>query len=223
MTTTNDTRGVASQELFERCTQIRQLLAAGNANFHAIGVQYNLIVDTRLAEKAGFKNAPEFLTQQIKELSRSTLVTYGAVARAFSAEVCSQYGVSLLNQLIVYVEAAGVELDANDPSTMLISVPGADGELEEKFFGECTVVDLRKAIQRLRRPTSSAPLPAEVDARAQQCSAALTGYFPQQTGVRVEVRNRKGKAVMSLKDVPLEQMEQIAALLSTALRSSRAA
>ncbi len=39
----------------------------------------------------------------------------------------------------------------------------------------------------------------------------------------MEVRNRKGKAVMSLKDIPLEQMEQLTALLSSGLRPARAA
>ncbi|MFL5349252.1 MAG: hypothetical protein ACJ8AT_31010 [Hyalangium sp.] len=41
--------------------------------------------------------------------------------------------------------------------------------------------------------------------------------------MRVEVRNHKGKAVLNLKDVPLEQMEQIAALLGPSLRPARAA
>jgi len=47
--------------------------------------------------------------------------------------------------------------------------------------------------------------------------------LPQQADVRVEVRNRKGKAVLNLKDVPLGQAEQIAALLSTSRRPVRAA
>jgi hypothetical protein len=130
---------------------------------------------------------------------------------------------SALNLLSVYAEAAKCELDTNDPSTMLIGVPNEQGEVAEQFFGECTVADLRKAIQRLRRPASSAPLPAETVARVDQCRSAWTGYFPQQAGVRLQVRNRKGKAVMSLKDIPLEQFEQLTALLSSTLRPARAA
>jgi hypothetical protein len=212
-----------AQELFDRCTRIRQLMAASSINCHQIGVHYNHVVDNSLAEKAGYKNAPEFFSQQIKELSRSTLAMYGAVARVFSAEACGQYGMSALNLLTVYAEAAKEELDANDPSTMLIQVPGENGEVDTQFFGECTVADLRKAIQRLRRPASSSPLPADTATRVEQCRTAWTGYFPQQSGVRVEVRNRKGKAVMSLKDIPLEQMEQLTALLNTGPRAARAA
>jgi hypothetical protein len=37
----------------------------------------------------------------------------------------------------------------------------------------------------------------------------------------VEVSNRKGKAFMSLKDIPLEQMEQLTALLAPTLQPAR--
>src|SRR6185503_14316625 len=89
-----------SQELFERCTQIRQLMAAGNVNCHQIGRHYNYVVDNELAEKAGYKNAPEFFSQQLKELSRSTLAMYGAVARVFTEGTCGQYGMNALNLLM---------------------------------------------------------------------------------------------------------------------------
>lgn len=86
-----------------------------------------------------------------------------------------------------------------------------------------TVAELRKAIQRLRRPPSSGPLPPDIAARAQQCSDTWTAWFPKNAAVRVEVRNRKGKAVLNFKDVPLEKAEQIAALLGSSLRPARAA
>lgn len=210
-------------ELHDICTRIRKLLAASNVNCYQIGKYYNQAVDNRLAEKAGYKNAPEFFTQQIKDLSRTTLVTYGAVVRVFNEEACGLYGMTTLSLLLVYAEAAGCEVDTNDPSTMLIQVPNPEGVVEEKFFGECTVAEMRKALQRLRRPTSSAPLPADTLARVEQCRTVFTGYFPEKAGVRVEVRNQKGKAVVSLKNIPLEQVEQLAALLSTGSRAARAA
>ncbi len=82
-------------------------------------------------------------------------------------------------------------------------------------------MDLRKALQRLRKPTSSKPLPDGTRARADQCRTFWEAYFPEKTGVRVEVSNRKGKAVMSLKDIPLEQMEQLTALLAPTLQPAR--
>ena len=223
MTSNTDTRSVASQELYERCNSIRNLMASAGANCHAIGLEYNYIVDNKLAEQAGFKNAHDFLTQQIKELSRTTLVTYGAVARSFSPEVCGRFGVTLLNLLLVYVEASGSQMDANEPGTLIVQVPSDSGSLEDKFFAECSVLELRKAIQRLRRPTSSAPLPPDVQARAQQCSKALTASFPKDAAVRVQVSNRRGEAVLSLNDVPLELAEQLTALLANGLQKARAA
>ena len=211
------------RQLHEHCTRIRQLLAAGHSQCHEIGVRYNHAVEHKLAEKAGYNNAQEFFSQQLKELSRSSLALYGAVAAVFTAETCAQYGMSALRLLITYSEAAGCELDANDPSTMLVEVPEDSGAVDTKFFGECTVADLRKALQRLRKPTSSKPLPGDTQARAEQCRNACTAYFPANAGIRVEVNNRKGKAFISLKGIPLEQMEQLAALLSSTLRPARAA
>jgi hypothetical protein len=206
------------RELHEHCTRIRQLLAAGQANCHEIGVRYNHAVKNKLAEKAGFKNAPEFFCQQIKELSRASLVLYGAVAEVFTADMCGRYGMAALRLLMTYSEAAGCELDTNDPSTMLVEVPDATGEVTPKFFGECTVEDLRKALRRLRKPTSSKPLPPDTQSRAEQCRTFWEAYFPEKAGVRVELGNHKGKAVMSLKDIPLEQLEQLTALLGPSLR-----
>jgi hypothetical protein len=129
---------------------------------------------------------------------------------------------SALKLLMTYSEAADCELDAADPSTMLVEVPDEHGEVNTKFFGECTVADLRKALQRLRKPTSSKPLPDGTRARAGQCRAFWEAYFPEKTGVRVQVSNHKGKAVMSLKEIPLEQMEQLTALLGSTLQPARA-
>jgi hypothetical protein len=210
------------RELHEHCTRIRQLLAAGHANCHEIGVRYNHAVKNKLAEKAGYKNAPEFFCVQIRELSRATLVMYGAVAEVFTAESCGRYGMTALKLLITYSEAADCELGTVDPGTMLVEVPDEHGVVDTKFFGDCTVADLRKALQRLRKPTSSKPLPNDTRARAEQCRTFWEAWFPQKAGVRVLVSNHKGKAVLSLKDIPLEQMEQLTALLGPALQPARA-
>lgn len=209
------------RELHEHCTRIRQLLAAGHANCHEIGVRYNHAVKNKLAETAGYKNAPEFFCKQLKELSRSTLILYGAVAEVFTAEMCGRYGMSALKLLITYSEAADCELDSADPSTMLVEVPDEHGEVDTKFFGDCSVADLRKALQRLRKPTASKPLPTDTRARAKQCRTFWEAWFPEKAGVRVLVSNQKGKAVMSLKDIPLEQMEQLTALLVPSLLPAR--
>jgi hypothetical protein len=211
----------AAEQLQALCIQIRQLLAAGGINCHRIGVLYNIAVRNKLAQKAKLKNASAYFSKNIKELSKATLVMYGAVAEEFSEAACCQYGMTALSLLITYAEASKTELDANDPSTMVIAVPDPNGVVEEKFFGECTVAELRKALQRLRKPTSSAPLSADTLARVQQCRNIWMGYFPEEAGVDLVVSNRKGKAVISLKEIPLEQLEQLTALLGSHLQSAR--
>jgi hypothetical protein len=93
--------------------------------------------------------------------------------------------------------------------------------VDTKFFGDCSVADLRKALQRLRKPTSSTPLPEDTQSRAEQCRTFWEAYFPEKTGMRVLVSNHKGKAVLSLKDIPLEQLEQLTALLAPTLQPAR--
>jgi hypothetical protein len=212
----------ALKELGELCTQIRQFMSAGNVNCHAIGRVYNYAVSKKLAETAKQKNAQVYFSKNIKDLSRATLVMYGAVAREFEASVCAQHGMTALSLLLTYAEASKTVLDHNDPSTTLIDVPDATGEVEQKFFGECSVAELRKALLRLRKPTSSAPLPSEIMARVQQCTAIMTAFFPEKAGVEMLVHNRKGKAAISLKEIPLEQFEQLSALVSAHLRPAEA-
>lgn len=104
---------------------------------------------------------------------------------------------------------------------MLVEVPDDTGAVNTKFFGECTVADLRKALQRLRKPTSSKPLPGDTLARVEKCRNAWAAYFPEKADIRLEVTNRKGKAMLSLKGVSLEQMEQLTALLVPSLLPAR--
>jgi hypothetical protein len=54
-----------------------------------------------------------------------------------------------------------------DDTTTGSQVPNDSGVVDTKFFGECTVADLRKALQRLRKPTSSKPLPSDTVARVE--------------------------------------------------------
>ncbi len=220
-TATPNEQAAALEQLQALCAQMRQLLAAGNVNCHRIGALYNIAVKEKLAEKAKCRTASAYFSKNIKALSKATLVMYGIVAKEFNEETCAQYGVTALSLLLTYAEASKTEVDANDPSTVVIAVPDPNGVVDEKFFGECTVADLRKALQRLRKPTSSAPLPADTLARVEQCRTVWMGYFPEKAGVELVASNRKGKAVISMKGIPLEQWEQLTALLGNSLQAAR--
>jgi hypothetical protein len=186
-----------------------QLLAAENTNHHRMGQFYNYVVQNKLAEKAGHKDAREYFGQHLADVSQSALSMYGAVAAAFTEAVCGRFGVTCLYLLLTYKEAADMEVSHEEPGGTVIEVPGQNGEVTPKPFSECTVDQMRKAIQRKRKPASSKPLPAEDVARAEQYRVAVTGRFAKGDPVRVQVRNHKGKAVLDFKGIPLAQVSKL--------------
>jgi hypothetical protein len=196
------------------------LAAADTINHHHMGQFYNYVVDTQLAENAGHKSALDFFVSKVKDLSRTTLVSYGAVARNFTEEVTVQFGVTCLTLLLTYKEATGLALNPAEPGPTLIEVPGDNNTVVSKPFSDCSVQDLRKALQRKRRPTSSAPLPSSDLALVDQYRKAVTSHFPAHSPVRVSVRNRQGKAIISF-DVPLEQVDTLTEALINGLPSAR--
>jgi hypothetical protein len=94
--------------------------------------------------------------------------------------------------------------------------------VQSKPFSDCSVKDLRKALQRKRRPTSSAPLPSADIALVDQYRKAVTSHFPAHAPVRVSVRNVSGKAIISF-DVPLAQVDTLTEALINGLPSVRSA
>jgi hypothetical protein len=185
------------------------LLAQESANHHEMGRLYNHVVDHKLADNTPYKNALGFFAANFKDLSRATLGSYGAVARNFTAEVCTQFGVSRLSLLLTYKELTGMQINHDEPGGTFIAVPDEHGVVAHKLFSECGVAELRKALQAKRKPTSSAPLPQEALALVEQYRTAVTGRFSTQTPVRVSVRNLNGEAVISFKDIPLSKVDAL--------------
>ncbi len=191
-----------------------QLMAEESTNHHRLGQYYNYVVEKKLAEKAGFKDARDYFTQHLADLSQSSLSMYGAVAGAFTEPVARRFGVTCLYLLLTYTEAADVEVKHEEPGPTLIEVPGEDGQVQAKPFSACSVEELRKALQRKRKPASSKPLPKEAVELAGQYQEAVVGLFPQGSRVKVTVRNQKGKAVLDFKGIPVEQVARLAEMLT---------
>jgi hypothetical protein len=191
-----------------------QLLAAEDTNHHRMGQFYNYVVQNKLAEKAGHKDAREYFSKHLSDVSQATLTTYGAVADAFTEAVCGRFGVTCLYLLLIYKEAVDLEVSHEEPGGTLIEVPGENGQVTATPFSECTVEQMRKALQRKRKPASSKPLPAQDVARAEQYRVAVTGRFEKGDPVRVQVRNHKGKAVIDFKGIPLAQVSKLVEGLS---------
>src|SRR5204863_257991 len=70
-------------------TELLALMAQESLNHHRMGQIYNYIVENKLAENAGFKDARDYFTQKLADLSQSALSMYGAVAEVLQmAAVC---------------------------------------------------------------------------------------------------------------------------------------
>jgi hypothetical protein len=192
--------------------ELRGLMAQEHSNHHRMGQIYNCIVEKRLAEKAGYKDARDYFSQHLAELSQTALTLYGAVARTFSEPVARRYGVTCLYLLISYKESTEVEVNPEEPGSTPIEVPDEKGHVTVQPFSACTVEQLRRALQRKRKPTSTKPLPPEAEVLAEQYSEAVALRFPTGKGaiVKVTVRNQKGKAVLDFKGIPLEQVNLLA-------------
>jgi hypothetical protein len=221
-TSTTSTTSPEGMTLEQVRAAMLQLMMEENTNHHRMGLLYNYVVDKKLAEKAGYKDARDYFSQRLADLSQSALSMYGAVAADFSEPVARRFGVSCLYLLLTYKEAADIEVNHEDPHGTLIEVPDDKGQVTSKPFGECSAEQMRRALQRLRKPASSKPLPPEAEALAEQYSEAVTSRFAKGTRVKVLVRNQKGKAVLDFKGIPLEQVNQLVEALSEQLPPVRA-
>jgi hypothetical protein len=191
-----------------------QLMKEENTRHYRMGQLYNHVVDKELAQKAGYKDARDYFRKHLADLSQTSLTLYGAVANDFSEPVARRFGVTRLYLLLTYKEAADIEVNHEDPGGTLIEVPDDTWHVTSMSFGECSVDQMRRALQRLRKPASSKPLTPEAEALAEQYSEVVTSRFPRGARVKVAVRNEKGKAVLDFKGIPLEQVAQLVAALS---------
>ena len=190
------------------------LMAQESINQHHMGQLYNHVVKNKLAEAAGYKDAQEWFSKHLVDLSQTALTMYGAVAEAFNEDVGRRFGVTCLFLLLRYEKAVELEADREEPGNTVIEVPGDNGQVLSKPFSQCGVEEMRKAIQLKRKPSSSKPLPPGSVERGEQYHLAVKAVFPKVSTVEVQVRNIKGKAVVDFKGIPLEQVNRLTEVLT---------
>lgn len=222
MTTQNSSnnpyQGLTREQVLD---MMRELLAQETRNHFHVGLLYNYVVESDLLKGTKHKTALDFFCDNIQDVSRSALATYGAVARDFSQEVCARFGMTRLQLLLTYKKAAKLELNHDEPGGTFILVPGENDELTPKLFANCGVEDLRKALARLRAPTESKPIPAEDRARYDQYREGVTGRFSKGSSVRVLMRNDEGKGLITFKDIPIAEVDKLVEALMDLLHPVR--
>ena len=129
-----------------------------------------------------------------------------------------EYGISRLSLLLTYEEASGQQADKNAPGLFPIVVADKNGAPEQKTFANCSVADLRKALQRLRRPTSNLPIPQEDAALIKGYRESLARKFTEKSSrVQLAARNQKGVVILTLKDFALTDVRKVIEALKEVL------
>jgi hypothetical protein len=189
------------------------LMMEESVNHYRMGQLYNYVVKKELAQKAGYTDARDYFSKTLADLSQSALTMYGAVATSFSEAVARRYGITCVYLLLTYGVVADLKINHEEPGDTVIEVPGENGTVVSKPFGECSVEDMRKAIRRKRKPSSSKPVPAEDVALADQYQEAVTKKFPKGVVIKVVARNQKGESVLDIKGIPMNQMSKLLEVL----------
>jgi hypothetical protein len=203
--------------LDQATTTMVGLLKQGNTAVYQVGTVYNYVVDRKLAELAGYKNAQVYFGKHVKAVSQSTLTVYGAVARSFTEAACTQYGVYGLRALMRYAEATSTVLPT-DPGPMAIDVPQDDGKVLIKTFAECSVDEVERATRAKKSPPA-ARVPVPDQARLLFFEDSLFRNFDGVAQVRLTVRSVGGKTLVSLQDVPMSEMARLMTALQEGMEA----
>ncbi|HVG60899.1 MAG TPA: hypothetical protein VNA24_20240 [Hyalangium sp.] len=204
----NDEKGAVQENM--TLEQVRkamiELMKEENSNQHRMGQLYNYVVKNKLAQNAGYKDARDYFSKNLADLSQAALTMYGTVALQFSEEVARRFGVTCLSLLLYYKAAAELKVNHEEPGSTPIEVPADNGQASTKLFGDCSVEDMRKALRHKRKPSSSKPVPAQYVVLADRYEQAMSNRFPKGVVIKVEARNQKGDSVYDIKGIPVEQM-----------------
>ena len=191
------------------------LVRQGSTAAHQIGTLYNYVVQRRLADLAGYKSAQEYFSKQVKALSKSTLINYGMVARSFTEEVCTQYGVYHLRALLRYTEASGAVLGP-DPGTLLIDLPQENDTVVKKPFAECSVDEVERAARAKKAPPAVS-VPIADRARLLFMEHSLFQNFQGVAEVRFTSQSQEGRTLLNLQGVPMSEVPRLIQALQEGL------
>jgi translation initiation factor 1 (eIF-1/SUI1) len=117
------------------------------------------------------------------------------------------------------VTAAKLQLTRDDPGSMPIDVPQKEGgDPVRKSFSECSLEELRLAVKHKRAPSQD-PQPASDMARIELMRESLSRHFAQGARVQLKTSSDRGKTLVTIQGVPLEDMERLMEALMDGLVS----
>lgn len=209
----------------EQChDSILKALMQGTAGHYRIGQLYNLMVKNRLAVNRGYRTTREYFRRHVRVLSHRALTMYGAVAHAFELPVCEKYGMASLGALLEYMRLAHIGIwliDRKEPGPTPIEIPRRGGLQIAKPFSDCTLEDLRTAIQGRRAWPGHGKLEPE-EARVERYLDTLRRHFADNSRfpakVDAEVNNRR--VHVRIRHLRVWELEQLTEALKPTLKSS---
>jgi hypothetical protein len=194
---------------------INDLARQGSLFQYQIGVMYNHVVSRKLAELAGYRTVQQYFSQHVKAISKSSLVNYGIVARSFSEDACTKYGMYRLRALVRYLEAINITAPV-DPGLVFIDVPQDDGKVVKKVFSECSVDEVESATR-----AKKAPIPVRVpvpdQARLLFLEDSLFRNFDGVAQVRLTANNQEGQTFLTVQGVPMSEVTRLIQALQQGL------
>jgi hypothetical protein len=210
---------VLSPELEKERAAILDLAAKGEDEHWQMGVHFNRIVDGHLAQNSGFKNAREFFDKFVQAIPKSSLMLYGAIARAFPEEVAKKYGVTTLRALMTYEHLTDEKLPKGDPGNFPIAIPQQGGETVEKRFVDCTIAELQAAIRFAESPTHE-PVPPEFTQMLDKVRKALQEVPGRNPFIVLTARLDPGEGMRVTIKLPIGHFETLRDALELAFPKS---
>ncbi|WPB80993.1 hypothetical protein KYC5002_17895 [Archangium violaceum] len=203
----------ALAELKKVANSLNTLFATGCSVQNQLGLAYHSALSRRLAETAGYNNAWEYLSQNVKGLTRQTLTAYTDAATYWGSSVTQKYGVERLKLLPRYLRAhpyVGAWPDS-DPGFLNIRVPQPDGSVVVKSFADCSLEEMRRAVS----PPRPKPAWEGVRRRERLRVLVLKELMPQRflASAGVRFRAEGERAFVSFQEVPVAELEALIVVL----------
>ena len=208
----------------EQChDSILQGLMQGTAGHYRIGQLYNRMVANRLAVNRGYRTTREYFRRHVRVLSHRALTMYGAVAHAFELPVCEKYGMASLGALLEYLRLAHIgiwKIDRKEPGPTPIEIPRRGGLSLTKPFSDCTLEDLRTAIQGRRAWPGHGKLEPE-ETPVERYLETLRHHFKDNAQfppkMDAEVNNRR--VHLRIRHLRVWELERLSEALKPTLKS----
>ncbi|MFL5345816.1 MAG: hypothetical protein ACJ8AT_13580 [Hyalangium sp.] len=156
-----------------------------------------------------YKNAPDYLCRHIPSLTREDLSWYENSSKGFGLGVLLYYGLKNLRALRNYAKAAKITVPSPDPSFTVVQVPQPDGTTVDKPFWSCRLDEMQRAARVKRKPAPKTRAPVSDMVRWLYLGDSLNRHFKDVAPVRIDMRQESGMALVTVRDVPMAEMERL--------------